>query len=86
MNSKQTRKPRPTWRQYNELKRDFNELWAEFVPLVEERERLKEMLNIEKMVSDSLRNAHRSGHEAAMRYLELIGNLTQKLAERQQAK
>lgn len=85
MNSKQTRRPHPTWRQYNELKREYNGLWAEFALLVEERDRLKRQLHTEKMVASYLETANRSNHEAGMRYLDIIGNLTQKLAGKQQA-
>lgn len=94
MNTKQqNRRPRPTWRQYNELKREYNGLWAEFALLVEERDKLKRQLHTEKMVSSSLAIANRSNHEAGMRYLDLIGNLThglngylaEKLAGKQQA-
>lgn len=94
MNTKQqNRRPRPTWRQYNELKREYNGLWADFALLVEERDKLKRQLHTEKMVSSALESANRSNHEAGMRYLDLIGNLTQdlngylaeKLAGKQQA-
>lgn len=80
MNTKQqNRRPRPTWRQYNELKREYNGLWAEFALLVEERDKLKRQLHTEKMVSSALETANRSNHEVGMRYLDLIGNLTQEL-------
>ena len=94
MNTKQqNRRPRPTWRQYNELKREYNGLWADFALLVEERDKLKRQLHTEKMVASALESANRSNHEVGMRYLDLIGNLTQdlngylaeKLAGKQQA-
>jgi hypothetical protein len=84
MNSKQKRQPRPTWRQYNELKREYKVLWDDFAAVVEERERLKEQLHNEKMITSCLEKANRSNHESGMRYLDIIGNLTQKLEVRQQ--
>jgi len=101
MNTKQqNRQPRPTWRRYRlmkewkeELEKLARELATERDQLRRENETLKKMLDIQKMVSDSLRTANRglaevnsSNNEAMMRYLSIIGNLTQKPAGRQQAK
>jgi hypothetical protein len=94
MNTKQqNRQPRPTWRQYRALKDWSRTIENEARLILDERdqlraenESLKKQLHIEKMVATSLEAVNRSNHEAGMRYLEIIGNLTQKLAGLQQAK
>lgn len=79
MNTKQqSRHPRPTWRQYNELKREYNGLWAEFALLVEERDRLKKQLEVETTMSEILKKANQSDHEAGLRYLDIISRLAEK--------
>ena len=86
MNTKrQNRHPRPTWRQYNELKREYNGLWAEFALLVEERDRLKKLLQVERTMSDSLEKANQSNHEAGLRYLDIINRLVKRSTDKQTA-
>ena len=84
MNTKQqNRHPRPTWRQYNELKREYNGLWAEFALLVEERDRLKKQLEVETTMSEILEKANQSNHEAGLRYLDIISRLAEKSTDKQ---
>lgn len=84
MNTKrQNRHPRPTWRQYNELKREYNGLWAEFALLVKERVKLEKLLQVERMMRDSLEKANQSNHEAGLRYLDIIRRLAEKSTDKQ---
>jgi tRNA nucleotidyltransferase/poly(A) polymerase len=84
MNTKQqSRHPRPTWRQYNELKREYKELWAEFAQLVNERVKLEKLLQVERMMRDSLEKANQSNHEAGLRYLDIISRLAEKSTDKQ---
>ena len=83
MNTKQqNRHPRPTWRQYNELKREYNGLWAEFALLVKERVKLEKLLQVERMMRDSLEKANQSNHEAGLRYLDIISRLAEKSTDK----